>query len=123
MLIRSHVEYQKPYPEGTRDPGEIQFNKQLSAARVKVKCAFGILKGGWRILSLIKEASVARVSKIIVACTVLHNFCILNRDEWDFNVADDGDDGQNPNGDVAYLVTQYHVNYTISRARFLLIAQ
>ncbi|XP_020621230.1 protein ANTAGONIST OF LIKE HETEROCHROMATIN PROTEIN 1-like [Orbicella faveolata] len=28
---------QKPYPEGTRDPSEIQFNKQLSAARVKVE--------------------------------------------------------------------------------------
>ena len=91
---------QKPYPEGTRDPSEIQFNKQLSAARVKVECAFGIVKGRWRILSFIEEASVARVSKIIVACAVLHNFCILHRDEWDFHGGDDRDDGQNPNGDV-----------------------
>ena len=91
---------QKPYPEGTRDPSEIQFNKQLSAARVKVECAFGIVKGRWRILSFIEEASVARVSKIIVACAVLHNFCILHRDEWDFDGGDDRDDGQNPNGDV-----------------------
>ena len=36
---------QKPYPEGTRDPSEIQFNKQMSAARVKAECAFGIVKG------------------------------------------------------------------------------
>ena len=82
---------QKPYPEGTRDPSEIQFNKQLSAARVKVECAFGILKGRWRILSFIEEASVARVSKIIViivACAVLHNFCILHRDEWDLDGVD-----------------------------------
>lgn len=91
---------QKPYPEGTRDPSEIQFNKQLSAARVKVECAFGIVKGRWRILSFIEEASVARVSKIIVACAVFHNFCIPHRDEWDLDVGDDGDDGQNPNGDV-----------------------
>lgn len=62
-----------------------------------MECTFGILKSQWGILSLIKEANVARISKIIVACTVLHNFCILNRDEWDFNVTDDG---QNPNGDV-----------------------
>lgn len=34
----------KPYPEGTRDPVEINFNRQLSSARVKVECAFGVLK-------------------------------------------------------------------------------
>ena len=56
---------QKPYPEGTRDPSEIQLNKQLSAARVKVECAFGIVKGQWHVLSFIKEASAARVSKIL----------------------------------------------------------
>ena len=84
---------QKPSPEGTRDPSEIQLNKQLSAARVKVECAFGIVKGQWHVLSFIKEASAARVSKIIV----LHSFCILHRDEWDL---DDGDDEQNRNGEV-----------------------
>lgn len=34
----------KPYPEGTRDRDEIKFNKELSSARVKVECAFGLLK-------------------------------------------------------------------------------
>ena len=33
----------KPYPEGTRDPDEIAFNKELSSARVQVECAFGML--------------------------------------------------------------------------------
>ena len=47
--------FQKPYLEGTRDLSEIQFNKQLSAARVKEECAFGIVKGQWRILSFIEE--------------------------------------------------------------------
>ena len=28
---------------------------------------------------------------------MLHNFCILHRDEWDL---DAGDDGQNPNDNV-----------------------
>jgi len=52
-------------------------------------------------LSFIEEASVAQVSKIIVACAVLHNFCILHRDEWDFiDAGDDGDDRQNRNDDV-----------------------
>lgn len=40
----------KPYPEGTRDRAEIHFNKELSSARVKVECAFGLLKSRWRIL-------------------------------------------------------------------------
>ena len=34
---------------------------------------------------------------------MLHNFCILHRDEWDLDAGDDGDDGddgQNPNGNV-----------------------
>ena len=74
---------QKPYPEGTRDPGEIRFNKVLSSARVVVECAFGILKSRWRILHAIEERNIAAVSKIIVACAVLHNFCILAGDEWD----------------------------------------
>ena len=65
-----------------------------------VECAFGIVKGRWRILSFIEEARVAQVSKIIVACAVLHNFCILHRDEWDLDAGDDGDDRQNPNDDV-----------------------
>ena len=39
-----------------------------------MECAFGIVKDRWRILSFIEAASVARVSKIIVACAVLHNF-------------------------------------------------
>lgn len=92
---------QKPYPEGTRDPGEIRFNKELSSARVVVECAFGILKSRWRILDAIEERNIAAVSKIIVACAVLHNFCILAGDEWDeddFN--DDDDNGPNNNDDV-----------------------
>ena len=39
----------KPYHEGTNDPEEINFNKELSRARVSLACALGILKGRWNI--------------------------------------------------------------------------
>ena len=35
----------KPYHEGKNDPEEVNFNKELSHARVLVECAFEILKG------------------------------------------------------------------------------
>ena len=34
----------KPYPEATRDPDEITFNKELLSAQVAIECAFGRLK-------------------------------------------------------------------------------
>ena len=37
----------KPYPEGTRHRDEIKFNKELSSARVKVECVFGLIKSRW----------------------------------------------------------------------------
>ena len=41
---------QKPFPEATRDPEENAFNNALSAARVAIECAFGMLKNRLRIL-------------------------------------------------------------------------
>jgi len=91
---------QKPYPEGTIDPAEIQFNGELSAARVKVECAFGVLKGRWRILKEIEESNVTNISKIIMACAVLHNFCIEIGDNWDMEDPPDDDNPPNPNNNV-----------------------
>ena len=66
----------KPFPEGTRNPTEFAFNKQLSSARVKVECAFGALKSRWRILQKRLDCDVEFSAKISVACAVLHNFCL-----------------------------------------------
>lgn len=79
----------KPYHEGTNDPEEINFNKELSRARVSVECAFGILKGHWRILQKRLDSDIAFTNQIIIACCVLHNFCTEAGDLWD----DDDDDG------------------------------
>lgn len=84
----------KPFPEATRNPREIAFNKELSSARVKVECAFGILKSRWRILQKRLDSGIEFSSKIAVACAVLHNFCINAGDDWD---DDNAPDDQDPN--------------------------
>ena len=64
-----------------------------------MECAFGILKSRWRILRTQIGSNVALVSDIVIACAVLHNFCISVGDEWEIedygNDADDGSDNDN----------------------------
>ena len=86
----------KPFPDGTRDPDEIRFNKELSSARVKVECAFGVLKNRWRILIKRFDSSVDFAIRCAVACAVLHNICLRNGDDWDEG-EDDGGDQSPPN--------------------------
>ena len=83
--------------EATRDRDEIAFNKELTAARVSIECAFGILMSRSRILAQRLDSSIDFAVKSVVACAVLHNFCIMNGDDWD----DDGNDGDdNADDDV-----------------------
>ena len=82
----------KPYPEGTRDRDEIRFNKELSSARVKVECAFGMLKSRWRVLMKRFDSNIEFAIKCTIACAVLHNICIRLGDEWE-----DDDDHNDPN--------------------------
>ena len=82
----------KPYPEATNDPREIKFNKELSSARVSVECAFGVLKGRWRILQKRLDSDISFTNRIIMACAVLHNFCINSGDIWDEECTSEGND-------------------------------
>lgn len=84
----------KPYNEAINDPEEIDFNKELSSARVAVECAFDILKGHWRILQKQLESNIAFTNQTIIACCVLHNFCINAGDLWSDD--DDGNDEDFP---------------------------
>lgn len=84
----------KPYHKGTNDPEESNFNKELSGARVSVECAFGVLKGRWRIHQKQLDSDIALTNQIVTACCVLHNFCIEAWDLWD-----DDDDDDNGNDD------------------------
>ena len=80
----------KPYPEGTRDRDEIKFNKELSSARVKVECAFGLLRSPWRVLQKRFDSGIDFAVKTTTACAILHNLCIRWGDDWE---EDDNDDG------------------------------
>ena len=91
---------QKPFPEATRDRSEIQFNRELSSARVKVECAFGCLKSQWRILQKRLDSNLAFSVKTTIACAVLHNFCIKMGDDWDDDGNPDHHDCNNDNADV-----------------------
>lgn len=91
---------QKPFPEATRDRNEIQFNRELSSARVKIECAFGCLKSRWRILQKRLDSDIKFSVPIAIACAVLHNFCIKMGDNWDDEGNLDHDGGDNDSEDV-----------------------
>ena len=59
----------KPYPEATRDPGEITL--ELSSVGVAIECAFGPLKSRWRILQKRLDSRITFSVKISIACAVL----------------------------------------------------
>ena len=88
----------KPFPEGTRDPKEQTFNKELSRARVTLERAFGILKSTWRVLQKRFDSSLEFAIKCAVACIVLHNICVDQNDPGDDN-GDDYDRGKDDGND------------------------
>ena len=79
----------KPYPEGTRDRDEIKFNKEFSFARVKVECAFGLIKSRWRSLT---NSTIDFAPKNAIACAGLNNLCIQLGGNW----KDEDNDDDNP---------------------------
>ncbi|XP_015938048.1 uncharacterized protein LOC107463704 [Arachis duranensis] len=74
--IRYHLrEYSRHPPE---NPKEL-FNLRHSSLRNAIERAFGVLKNRFPILSEMSRYNVATVSKIIIACCILHNF-LMNFD-------------------------------------------
>ncbi|XP_067207680.1 putative nuclease HARBI1 [Linepithema humile] len=70
-----------PYKDfGNLTPSHIKFNEKLSATRVKIENAFGLLKGRFRQLMLLDFHTVYKMSRFIIACCVLHNMCIDSND-------------------------------------------
>lgn len=59
---------------------QANFNKIHSKTRVKIENSFGLLKGRWRRLKYITVYKIEKAANIVMACCVLHNFCLINND-------------------------------------------
>ncbi|XP_044766215.1 putative nuclease HARBI1 [Coccinella septempunctata] len=72
-----------PYKGNNLTRKQKKHNYMLSADRVKIEHAFGLLKGRWRRLQYINVYNICKTVEIITASCVLHNFCLINKDLWD----------------------------------------
>jgi hypothetical protein len=68
---------------------EKHHNFCLSRDRVCIENTFGILKGRWARLQYINTYSVSKAIEISTVACVLHNFCYLNNDEWQYDIYED----------------------------------
>lgn len=66
-----------PYKDyGNLTHKQKRYNKKFSATRVLIENTFGILKGRFRQLIRLDMLSVSTLTKFIIVCCILHNFCI-----------------------------------------------
>lgn len=75
------------YRNRNKTPDQVKFNRQGSRARVIVECAFGKLKGQWRLLAKGFDTRTPQDWKCIVTtCCILHNFTITMAGQgWRFS--------------------------------------
>ena len=75
---------------------QIAFNHAHSRCRCVVERAFGLLKSRWRILRF-ADVSISTLPKMIAACFVLHNLCLLHGvDTSDLIITADEEAGVQP---------------------------
>jgi len=67
---------------------QVVFNQMLRSARNQIECAFGRLKGRWRILLRPMDIPTERLPIIIFSCFVLHNFCESNKEVVDSSMVE-----------------------------------
>lgn len=58
-------------------------NYCLSSERVVIEHAFGAYKGRWRRVQFVNTYNICKAVEIASAACVLHNFCLLNYDQWE----------------------------------------
>ena len=70
----------KPFTNAVLSPQESYFNYRLSRARMTTGCAYGKLKGRWRVLLRKCVSPPEKVRTVALTCIVLHNICIKRED-------------------------------------------
>jgi hypothetical protein len=70
----------KPYSNAVLTKDQRYFNYRLSRARMVVECAYGQLKGRWRLLLRKSEGNLYEVKMATLACMILHNVCLEKGD-------------------------------------------
>ncbi len=88
-----HTWLQKPYSHAVLTEKESYFNYRLSRGQMVTECAYGQLKGRWRMLYRKSECTPDTMKDIVLACIVLHNICIDKDDSLPavFNLCFDKD--------------------------------
>lgn len=79
----------KPYAHDNLTHDEINFNRKLSSARVKVENAFGILSSRFRLLLTTINLCPEKVTTIVLSCCYLHNY--LKKQQGSPNVPSSSD--------------------------------
>lgn len=69
-------------------------NYCLSSSRVNIENTFAFLKGRWARLKYINTYSISKAIEICTAACVLHNFCLLNKDEWELESIEINDEDE-----------------------------
>ncbi|GAB1598372.1 protein ALP1-like [Argonauta hians] len=72
-----------PYLDETHLVSDQQeYNKRLSETRLVTQQAFNLLQGRWCRLQFVGMTRTALIPNVIMACCVLHNFCLDNEQEY-----------------------------------------
>jgi hypothetical protein len=66
---------------GNLAPQQLRFNRKLSSVRQTVERAFGHLKGRFRHLRDIPLHNHGEICRLVMACCILHNICVLKEDD------------------------------------------
>ena len=86
---------------GRLTPRHRRVNTTLSRARQKVERSISLLKGRWRRLHYLDFYDLELAVQIVMAGSVLHNFCLVNDDFDNYFLADDGGDSDDDDDGAA----------------------
>ena len=67
---------------GALTPAQKKFNTTHSSIRSSIERAFGLLKGRFTRLQKIDQRDIVSIVATIITACIIHNVCILNRDDF-----------------------------------------